>query len=124
MELEFVCRGEKYTIRRNPEYQRPHKYRKDKMTSQAADATLWMPDGKVIPKARVKEMVKEIMGVDKSQFCAIAMIAQGQSGPVNEQAFKDCAAIIRDRHRKRSISSDEDLLALRNRKKESGGYHG
>ena len=54
----------------------------------------------------------------------IAMIAQGQSGPVNEQAFKDCAAIIRDRHRKRSISSDEDLLALRNRKKESGGYHG
>ena len=54
----------------------------------------------------------------------IAMIAQGQSGPVNEQAFKDCAAIIRARHRKRSISSDEDLLALRNRKKESGGYHG
>ena len=54
----------------------------------------------------------------------IAMIAQGQSGPVNEQAFRDCAAIIRDRHRKRSISSDEDLLALRNRKKESGGYHG
>ena len=77
VELEFVCRGEKYTIRRNPEYQRPHKYRKDKMTSQAADATLWMPDGKVIPKARVKDVVMEIMGVDKSQFCAIAMIAQG-----------------------------------------------
>ena len=54
----------------------------------------------------------------------IAMIAQGQSGPVSEQAFRDCAAIIRDRHRKRTVSSDEDLLALRNRKKESGGYHG
>jgi hypothetical protein len=54
----------------------------------------------------------------------IAMIAQNQSGPVNEQAFKDCVAIIQSRHRKRSISSDEDLLALRNRKKESGGYQG
>ena len=77
VELEFVCRGEKYTIRRNPEYERPQKYRKNEMTTQKADVTLWMPDGKVIPKARVKEMVKEIMGVDKSQFCAIAMIAQG-----------------------------------------------
>ena len=54
----------------------------------------------------------------------IARIAQNQSGPVNEQAFKDCVNIIQSRHRKRSISSDEDLLALRNRKKESGGYHG
>ena len=54
----------------------------------------------------------------------IAMIAQNQSGPVNEQAFKDCVNIIQSRHRKRSISSDEDLLALRNRRKESGGYHG
>ena len=77
VELEFICRGEKYTIRRNPEYERPQKYRKNEMTTQKADVTLWMPDGKVIPKARVKEMVKEIMGVDKSQFCAIAMIAQG-----------------------------------------------
>ena len=54
----------------------------------------------------------------------IAMIAQNQSGPINEQAFKDCVAIIQSRCRKRSISSDEDLLALRNRKKESGGYQG
>ena len=54
----------------------------------------------------------------------IAMIAQNQSGPVNEQAFRDCVNIIQSRHRKRSVSSDEDLLALRNRKKESGGYNG
>ena len=54
----------------------------------------------------------------------MAMIAQNQSGPVNEQAFRDCVDIIHSRYRKRSISSDEDLLALRNRKKESGGYQG
>jgi hypothetical protein len=46
------------------------------------------------------------------------------SGPVNEQAFRDYVDIIHARSRKRSVSSDEDLLALRNRKKESGGYHG
>ena len=54
----------------------------------------------------------------------IAMIASSQSGPINEQAFRDYIDIIHTRHRKRSISSDEDLLALRSRKKESGGYHG
>ena len=54
----------------------------------------------------------------------IAMIASSQSGPINEQAFRDYIDIIHTRHRKRSISSDEDLLALRSRKIESGGYHG
>ena len=54
----------------------------------------------------------------------IAMVAQSQSGPINEQAFKDYISIIKARHRKRSVSSDEDLLALRDRKKGSGGYHG
>ena len=54
----------------------------------------------------------------------IAGILQRQNGPVNEQAFRDYIDIINPRYRKRSVSSDEDLLALRNRKKESGGYHG
>ena len=44
---------------------------------QDADAALYLPDGKLIPKSRVGAMVKEILGVDKDQFCAIAMIAQG-----------------------------------------------
>ncbi|MBE6950202.1 MAG: DNA primase [Ruminococcaceae bacterium] len=54
----------------------------------------------------------------------VAMVAQSQSGPINEQAFRDYISTIKARHRKRSISSDEDLLALRDRKKGSGGYQG
>ena len=68
--------------------------------------------------------ISGLVDLNADEASHIAMIAQNQSGPINEQAFKDCVAIIQSRHRKRSISSDEDLLALRNRKKESGGYQG
>ena len=68
--------------------------------------------------------VASLEDLDSDQASHIAMISQSLSGPVNEQAFRDYIAIIKDRCRKRSVSSDEDLLALRNRKKESGGYQG
>ena len=68
--------------------------------------------------------ISGLVDLNADEASHIAMIAQNQSGPVNEQAFRDCVDIIRSRYRKRSISSDEDLLALRNRKKESGGYQG
>ena len=77
VELEFVCRGQRYTIRRNPAYERPSKQKNRGMVMQDPDASLRMPDGKLIPKSRVGAKVKEILGVDKDQFCAIAMIAQG-----------------------------------------------
>jgi len=54
----------------------------------------------------------------------IAMIAQNLSGPVNEDAFRDYVSTIRNCHKKRNISSDDDLLALRERKKNGGGYRG
>ena len=68
--------------------------------------------------------VASLEDLDTDQASHIAMIAQGQSGPINEQAFRDYVDIIHARSRKRSVSTDEDLLALRNRKKESGGYRG
>ena len=68
--------------------------------------------------------VASLEELDTDQASHIAMITQNQEGPVNEQAFRDYIDIINSRFRKRSVSSDEDLLALRNRKKESGGYHG
>ena len=68
--------------------------------------------------------VASLEDLDTDQASHIAMVTQNQAGPVNEQAFRDYIDLIHDRCRKRSVSSDEDLLALRNRKKESGGYHG
>lgn len=77
VELVFEYAGKYYTIRRNPEYQRPAK-RGGGTTTEKADATLWYPDGRVIAKQReVDEAVRDIIGIDRGQFVQIAMIAQG-----------------------------------------------
>ena len=52
----------------------------------------------------------------------IAAIVHQESGPVNEQAMKDYIAIIQSESRKRSMSSMEDIMSMRNKMKESKGY--
>ena len=77
VELIFSYYGKEYTIRRNPAYERSKKSGTG-TTTQTANAELIYPDGRVITKVReVDEAVREIMGIDRSQFCQIAMIAQG-----------------------------------------------
>ena len=79
VELEFEVNGQRYTVRRNPEYTRP-KVRGEGFTTEKADATLTYSDGRP-PVTRAKDVttaVMEIIGLDYSQFCQIAMIAQGQ----------------------------------------------
>ena len=51
----------------------------------------------------------------------LAGIAQRQQGPVNEAAFKDCVSIIRSQAQAQNISSDDDLLAFRDKLKERKG---
>ena len=51
----------------------------------------------------------------------LAGICQKQSGLVNETAFRDCVQIIMGEQQRRLVSSDDDLLALRNKLKESKG---
>ena len=75
--LEFEYDGKTYTIERNPAYERP-KERGEGTTVQNANATLLMPDG--TPVAGVKNVdarIYEILGIDRTQFSQIAMIAQG-----------------------------------------------
>ena len=40
---------------------------------------------------------------------------------MNEAALHDCIRIIRAEHQKKQVSSDDDLLALRNKLKERKG---
>ncbi len=51
----------------------------------------------------------------------LAGVCQKQSGPVNETAFRDCVQIILEGKQSSQISTDDDLLALRNKFKESKG---
>ncbi len=77
VELVFTCRGKQYTIRRNPEYIRP-KARGEGMTKEGADASLVYPDGRVVSGSRqTTKAVEELLGLERSQFVQIAMIAQG-----------------------------------------------
>ena len=77
VELEFTCRGRRYKVVRNPEYMRP-KTRGEGMTKEAADASLTCPDGRVVTgNQQTTKAVTELLGIDRSQFVQIAMIAQG-----------------------------------------------
>ena len=77
VKLEFEYDGKTYLIERNPAYERP-KERGGGTTTQNANATLLMPDG--VPVAGLKNVdarIFEIIGIDRTQFSQIAMIAQG-----------------------------------------------
>ncbi len=75
--LCFRYRGQDYTVRRNPEYERPAK-RGSGTTMQKAGAELILPDGAVLSRPReVDQRILTILGVNHQQFSQIAMIAQG-----------------------------------------------
>lgn len=77
VEMIFEYCGKKYRVKRNPEYERP-KSRGVGMTTEKANAELYLPDGRVVTKLKdVNREINEIIGVDKNQFSQIAMIAQG-----------------------------------------------
>lgn len=77
VEMEFLEKGERYTVRRNPAYTRPAK-KGGGQTQQAADAVLYGPGGRTV--SRYKEVtlaVTELLGLTREQFTQIVMIAQG-----------------------------------------------
>ena len=78
VELEFELRGEKYTVNRVPK-QKKKRVRGDGYTEKSADATLTLPDGKVITKVKnVTDKIIEILGITREQFKQIVMLAQGE----------------------------------------------
>lgn len=75
--MVFEYDGKIYEVKRIPEYLRPFK-RGDGFTKQTTKAELVLPNGTAITKVNeVNDKIKEIIGVDRTQFSQIAMIAQG-----------------------------------------------
>ncbi len=76
VELEFLYRGTHYKIRRSPEY-----FVEGRKSPYKAEVCLSFPGTDrpdIVKKEEVKQKIIDIMGVDKNQFCQIAMIAQGE----------------------------------------------
>lgn len=77
VELTFEYAQKIYTVKRNPEYDRP-KARGEGYTTEKANAELYYPDGRMVTRLKeVNKAIVDIMGIDRSQFTQIAMIAQG-----------------------------------------------
>lgn len=78
VELVFLYRGKRYTVTRNPDYERP-KEKGEGFTVQRGDAVLAFEDGRppVTKSREVTRAVAELIGLDYRQFTQIAMIAQG-----------------------------------------------
>lgn len=96
VELVFSYGGKTYTVRRNPEYERPAK-KGGGTTIQKADAELVLPDGRLVTKAReVNRDIAGIIGLDRSQFSQIAMIAQGDFRKLLQADTKSRQEIFRE----------------------------
>jgi len=93
--LEFLYKGKKYCVERNPAYDRP-KLKREGITTESAGATLTLPDGRVISKfGSVTSEIEKILGINKDQFSQIAMIAQGDFLRLLLADNKDRSAIFR-----------------------------
>ena len=64
-----------------------------------------------------------LSGLEGEEMSHVAMILHKQSGPVSEDALKDCIRTIRSEYQKKQVSSADDLLALRERMKERKGFN-
>ena len=95
VELEFLLRGERYTIKRSPQQQQK-KQRGEGYTVKNADAQLEMPDGQLITRiSAVDEKITELMGINKSQFKQIVMLPQGEFRKLLEAESNERELIFR-----------------------------
>ena len=93
--FRFEQNGAQYEVCRNPAYERP-KLRGTGTAKQLAGAQLTLPDGTVIDGEReVTRRVEEILGLDRSQFKQMAMIAQGEFLKLLLANTRDRSAIFR-----------------------------
>ena len=111
VELEFEVHGVRYTVRRNPEYQRP-KARGEGMTTEKADATLTYPDDRPpVTKAKdVTAAVQEIIGLDYNQFSQIVLIAQGQFTKLLNASTEERSRIFRKLFRTQRYAQLQERL--------------
>ena len=81
VEFLFEYQGERYTVRRSPEYKikKCLKNGKEKEQKIPSSVELTFSDGTVFPekKTQTDEKIAEITGLNVKQFTQIAMIAQG-----------------------------------------------
>ena len=85
VELEFLYGGKKYTVRRNPEYERPAK-RGGGTTMQKAEALLTLPDGGVVTKTN--EVTAKIAEIAQGDFLKLLLASTEERKAIFRQLFR------------------------------------
>ena len=108
--LTFNYKGKEYTIERNPEYERAAQ-RGNGLTKQTAGVELILPDGKPLTKTKeVDNAINNIIGINREQFCQIAMIAQGDFLKLLISPTKERIEIFRHIFKTKLYSDLQDRL--------------
>ena len=108
--LTFNYKGKEYTIERNPEYERAAQ-RGNGLTRQTAGVELILPDGKPLTKTKeVDNAINNIIGINREQFCQIAMIAQGDFLKLLISPTKERIEIFRHIFKTKLYSDLQDRL--------------
>ncbi|MDY5371179.1 MAG: SMC family ATPase, partial [Eggerthellaceae bacterium] len=95
VDLEFEYRGQQYRIKRSPKYTRP-KQRGTGTKEQPAAVEFYRPNQPAITKEReARAAIEELLGIDRSQFGQIVMIAQGEFRKLLTSDTKERSAIMR-----------------------------
>ena len=61
--------------------------------------------------------------LSQEEMSHVTGFCQRQQGPVSEKALQDCVKIIRQEHKASNVASEDDLMALRNKYRESKGIN-
>lgn len=94
VEFTFALGQETYHIRRVPKQLVYSKRKKDLMEA-SQESSLTLPDGTVLTGKEVTETVQQLLGLDREQFCKIAMLAQGEFRRFLEASSKEKQDIFR-----------------------------
>lgn len=73
VELQFLNKGEKYTINRKSQHKK-----QNRKTPISEEISLICPCGTVLSQVDATNKINEIIGLDKNQFSQIIMLAQGE----------------------------------------------
>ena len=109
VEFEFLLNGEIYRIKRTPSYYRK-KQRGTGEILESSKVELFLPDNKIICNSKeVEEYIIELLGVNDSQFCQIALLAQGEFLKLLNASTQERSEIFRNIFK----TKDYQLLQLK-----------
>ena len=112
VELCFAYQGREYTIRRSPAYERPKK-RGEGTIMEKESAALITKDGTFTRTPDVNAEIRQIIGLEPSQFTQIAMIAQGDFQKLLMATTRDRKQILQNIFRTQRFEILQDKLRER-----------